>query len=294
MTQDGDTGQDQRDRSPAVHAEAAPPSPYLRAGEAIPEAYLAPAKPGQPRYGRAPQSRPGQRPFWPGNAARPGNAGPDNPQAGYGQPGYVRPVNGRARLGQTRTPRDLALAAPWERAVASVLDWTIIMGVSIAIFLAPLIALARQMQAIMNQYQDPIAAQTALDNLSRDPSTLNTLLHTQLTAFGIALVYFWIAHTAWGTTLGKQAVGLRVVTASDHSRISIRSAGIRTATFLIGPAVFLLAPAPLSFVGAAAWLADALVGITDPKTRSLHDRMAGTVVVKKRWLDQQDRKTAGW
>ncbi len=295
MTQDGDTGQDQRDPHPAVRAEPAPPSPYLQAGEAIPEAYLAPAKPGQPRYGSAPQFRPGQRPFRPGNAARPGDATPpDNPQAGYGQPGYGRPVNGRAGLSQARTRRDPAFAAPWERAVASVLDWTIIMGVSIAIFLAPLVALARQMQAIMNQYQDPIAAQTALDNLNRDPSTLNTLLHTQLTAFGIALAYFWIAHAAWGTTLGKQAVGLRVVTASDHSRISIWSAGIRTATFLIGPAVFLIAHAPLSFVGGAAWLADALVGVTDPQTRSLHDRMAGTIVVKKRWLEQQDRKTAGW
>ena len=292
MTQDGDTGQDQRDPHPAGRAEAAPPSPYLQAGEAVPEAYLAPPQPGQPRYGNAPQFRPGQRAFRPG---QPGNvAQPGNPQPGSGQPGYGRPVNGRAGFGQARTRRDPAFAAPWERAVASVLDWTMILGVSIAIFLAPLVALARQMQAILNQYQDPIAAQTALNNLSRDPSTLNTLLHAQLTAFGIALVYFWIAHTAWGTTLGKQAVGLRVVTASDHSRISIRSAGIRTATFLIGPAVFLLTPAPLNFVGGAAWLADAVLGLTDPQTRTLHDRMAGTVVVKKRWLEQQDRKTAAW
>jgi uncharacterized RDD family membrane protein YckC len=146
----------------------------------------------------------------------------------------------------------------------------------------------------MTQYQDPSAAQTALDNLSRNPATLNTLLHTQLTAFGIALAYFWIAHSAWGSTLGKQAVGLRVVTASDHSRISIRSAGIRTVAFLIGPAVFVLTLVPLNFVGGAAWLADVLIGVTDPRTRSLHDRMAGTVVVKRRWLERQDRNSGGW
>jgi uncharacterized RDD family membrane protein YckC len=294
MTQDGDTGQDQRDPHPVVRAEAAPPSPYLPAGEAIPEAYLAPPQPGQPRYGNA-HFRPGQRAFRPGqpdNAAQPGI-----PQPGYGQPGYVRPSNGRARFGPARARRDPAFAAPWERAVASILDWTIILGVSIAIFLAPLVAFVRQMQAILNQYQDPVAAQTALNNLSRDPSTLNTFLHIGLAAFGIALAYFWIAHAAWGTTLGKQAVGLRVVTASEHSRISVASAGIRTAIFLIGPAVFLLTPAPLAplnFLGGAAWLADALVGITDPQAQSLHDRMAGTVVVKKRWLEQQDRKTSGW
>ena len=294
MTQDGDSGQDQRGQHPAVRAEAAPPSPYLQAGEAIPEAYLAPAQPGQPRYGSAPQFRPGQRAFrpcQPGNG-QPGNGQPGSGQQGYGQQGYGRPVQRRAGFGQGRTRRDPAFAAPWERAVASILDWTIILGVSIAIFLAPLVRLARQMQAIMAQYQDPIGAQAALNNLGRDPSTLNTILHMQLTAFGIALAYFWIAHTAWGTTLGKQAVGLRVVTASEHSRISIKSAGIRTATFLIGPAVFLLTPAPLNFVGGAAWLADALVGLTDAQTQSLHDRMAGTVVVKKRWLEQQDRTTA--
>jgi uncharacterized RDD family membrane protein YckC len=293
MTQDGDTGQDQRGSHPAARGGAAPPSPYLQAGEAMPEAYLAPAQPGQPRYGSAPQFPPGQRAFRPG---QPGNRQPGNGQPGSGQPGYGRPVSGRAGLGQARTRRDAAFAAPWERAVASILDWAIILGVVIGIFLAPLVALARQMQAIMMHYQDPIAAQTALNNLGRDPSTLNTLLHMQLTAFGIALAYFWIAHSAWGTTLGKQAVGLRVVTAGDHSRISIRTAGIRTVAFLIGPAVFVfvLTPVPLNFVGGAAWLADALVGLTDAQVRSLHDRMAGTVVVKKRRLEQQDRPTAGW
>jgi uncharacterized RDD family membrane protein YckC len=259
MTQDEDTGQDQLGRHPAGGAEAAPPSPYLRAGEAMPEAYLAPAQPDRQGYGRPVQLRPG--------------------------------------LGQARARRDPAFAQPWERAVASVLDWTLILGVSIAIFLAPLVRLLRQMQAIMTQYQDPVGAQAALNNLTRDPSTLNTIQHMQLTAFGIALAYFWIAHAAWGTTLGKQAVGLRVVTVGEHSRISIKAAGIRTATFLIGPAVFLLAPAslvPLNFVGGAAWLADALAGLTNAQTQSLHDRMAGTVVVKKRRLEQHDRTTARW
>ncbi len=284
MTHDGDTGPEQSVPQSAVRAESAPPSPYLQAGESVPETYLAPPQPDQPRYGTAPPLRPGQRPLR--SAPRPGD----------GQPGGPRPVNGRTGFGQGRSRRDPAFAAPWERAVASILDWTIILGVSIAIFLAPLISLVREMQAILTHYQgqDPIAAQTALNNLSRDPSTLNTILHLQLTAFGLALAYYWIGHAAWGTTLGKRAVGLRVVTAADHSRISIKAAGIRTVTFLIGPAAFLLTAAPLNFAGGALWLADALVALTDPQTRSLHDRLAGTVVVKKRWLEQQARANAGW
>ncbi len=65
-------------------------------------------------------------------------------------------------------------------------------------------------------------------------------------------------------------------------------------TFLVGPAVFLLTVVPLNFVGGALWLADAIVGLADPQTRSLHDRLAGTIVVKKRWLDQQGRDASGW
>ena len=294
MTQDGDTGRDERVPPSGVHAEPASPSPYLQAGEAIPEAYLAPAQPGQPRYGTAPPLRPGQRPFRP--ARQPGYGQPDHGEPDHGRPGYGRPVNGRAGAGQARTRRDPAFAAPWERAVASIVDWTLILGVSVVIFLAPLMSLVRQMQAILTQYegQDPIAAQTAMNNLSRDPSTLNTILHMELAAFGIALIYFWVGHAAWGRTLGKQAIGLRVVTVSDHSRISIRAAGIRTVTLLIGPAVFLLTASPLNFGGGALWLADGIVALTDPQGRSLHDRLAGTVVVRKRWLDQQGRMTAGW
>jgi len=292
MAQDGDTGRDERVPQSAVRAEPSSPSPYLQAAEGIPEAYLAPPQPGQPRYGTTPPSRLGQRPFRPGQQSGYGQPGPGT----YGQPGDGPPVNGRAGAGRARTRRDPAFAAPWERAVASILDWTIILGVSIAIFLAPLISLLRQMQVILAHYQgqDPIAAQTAINNLSRDPSTLNTILHMELAAFGIALVYFWVAHAAWGTTLGKRAVGLRVVTASDLSRISVRAAGIRTVAFLLGPAAFLLTAAPLNFAGGALWLADALVALTDPQARSLHDRLASTVVVKKRWLDQQGGLTAGW
>ncbi|MGO8957742.1 MAG: RDD family protein [Streptosporangiaceae bacterium] len=289
MTQDSETGRDRSVPESCVRAEPGPPSPYLQAGEAIPEAYLAPPRPDQPRYGSAPPLRPGQRPFRP--APQPGAGQPR-----YGQPGYGRPAPARAGRSQVPGRRDPAVAAPWERAIASILDWTIILGVSIAIFLAPLVRLVRQMQAILTQYQgqNPFAAQTAINNLGRDPSTLNTIFHMELAAFGIALAYYWIGHAAWGTTLGKQAVGLRVVTASDHSRISVGTAGIRAVTFLVGPAAFLLTGVPFNVVGGAAWLADALVALADPQARSLHDRLAGTVVVRKRVLDQQRRTTSGW
>jgi uncharacterized RDD family membrane protein YckC len=288
MTHEGDAARDEGGPPSALRAETGPPSPYLQAGGAIPEAYLAPPQSGQPRYGTAPPPRPGQRAFRPAPPPRPG-------QPGNGQPRYGQPASGRARLGP-RSGREAGFAAPWERAIASVLDWTIIFGVSIAIFLEPLIRFMRQMDAIVAHYQqgqNQAAAQTALYNLSRDPSTLNTIMHTQLAAFGIALVYYWIAHAAWGTTLGKRALGLRVVTAGDHARISIRAAGIRAVTFLLGPAVFLVIAAPLNVVGGALWLADALVAVPDPQTRALHDRLAGTVVIRKRWLDQQGGRASG-
>lgn len=307
MTQHGDTtGQEHgapppdlggpmpAGQSQSAEDPAPAPSPYLQAGEAVPQAYLAPPQPGKPGYGTPPPTGPGQRRFQPG---QPGYGQPGYSQPGDGQAGRRQPGGGRPGFGQAgRSRRDPALAAPWERFVAALLDWTIILCASIAIFLSPLVALIRQMQSILLRYQgqDTAAAQAAISNLSRNPATLNTFLHIWLAAFGIALVYFWLAHALWGMTPGKRAIGLRVVTAGEHARISVRTSAIRTVVFLAGPAAFLLLPGPVNFLGGALWLADAVMALTDPRVRCLHDRLAGTVVVRKRWLDQQARAQAGW
>ena len=62
--------------------------------------------------------------------------------------------------------------------------------------------------------------------------------------------------------------------------------------FLIGPAVFLLLPSPYNIPGGLLWLADSALVMLDSRAQCLHDKLAGTVVVRQRWLNQQGR--SGW
>jgi uncharacterized RDD family membrane protein YckC len=314
MTQQDEPGQTRTDGQP----EPPRPSPYLEAGQSVPQAYLAPPQPGQPRYGTPPGPGAGPRSFGSGRQTflRPGNPrqgaqpqdygqpgyGQPNGRPGYGQPGYGQPGYGQPRYGQSQPgaagplARDPALATGWERILASILDWVLIWAVSIALFISPLARISREFDAVSTRYpglNSPIA-QRALEAIVRDPANEHALLFWFCTLFGLALAYFWVQHAAWGATLGKRALGTQVVSAADRSRIGVRSAGIRAATFLVGPAVLMLLPSPVSYLGGALWLADATMTVVDPRRQSLHDRLAGTIVVRKRALEQQNSRPSPW
>jgi uncharacterized RDD family membrane protein YckC len=274
--------------------------PSLYGYEALPEAYLAPPQPGQPRYG-TPQSPVGGRPL----AGRPGYGQPGYGQPGYGQPGYGQraarhPANGRpapARPGfGTAARRDPAVAPPWQRLVAQTIDWIIIMVVSVIVFWSQLSVVWRELQAVTGRYRDLTnpAAQAAINSISRNPANQHALLYWFLGIFGLALAYYWVQDAAWGATIGKRAMGVRVVRAADRSRIGVLAAGIRTVAFLAGPAVFLLFSYPVNVVGGILWAADAGLPLLDSRAQSLHDRLAGTVVVRRRALDERAPRTSAW
>lgn len=277
MTQQDETGQGAATQQPAA------PSPYLYGGESVPEAYLAPPQPGKPSYGTPPAYRPGLRP---GGSRQPS----------FGRPAAVQP---RSRPGRPeQAQRDPAIAAPWQRLVASALDWLIIFVVSVLALWSPLTRLFREVQAISASHPDTSspAAQAAFDSVFRDPSNQHTVLYWFLAMFGIALAYYWVQHAAWGATIGKRALGVQVVQAGDRSSIGVRRAGIRAVAFLIGPAAFFIGPAAFLLVGGlfevaggALWIADTGLSLLDPRTQCLHDKLAGTIVIRQRWLAQQAR-----
>lgn len=293
MMQQDESGQGIAADQPAPADEPAPlqqppplPSPYLDAGGSVPQAYLAPPRPGQPRYGTPAAYRPGLRPF---------GAGQQPPgQQGYGQPGYG-PANARGAFG-LQSRRDPAIAGPWERLVASILDWLIIFTASVLAFLSPLLQLWRDWQAIVGRYPNLYSpeAQAAIGSISRDPATEHTVLYWFLGMFGIALAYYWVQHAAWGATLGKRALGTRVVTAADRAPIGVRAAGLRAGAFLVGPAAYLLLASPLGYLGGLLWLGDTGLSLFSSRVQCLHDRVAGTIVVRQRWLDQQERSAPPW
>jgi len=279
MTQHDETG-----RPPAGGPATAPagddagdqrlPSPYLEPGQSIPQAYLAPPQPGQPRYGTGPGGRTTLGPGGDGLAGR--------QQSGGTMRGGARP--------QSR--RDPAIAAPWERLIATILDWAIIFTLSVLAFLSPLLRMWHEVQAITTQFGGNLNspdAQAAITSFARNPSNQQAALYWFLAMFGIALAYYWIQHALFGATIGKRALGTRVVTAADSGRIGVGAAGIRALAFLIGPAVFLLLPSPYSVIGGIAWLADTALPLLDQRAQCLHDKVAGTIVIRQRWLARQAR-----
>jgi len=289
------TQQDETDRNAATDEPVASrPSPYLDAGESAPQAYLAPPQPDQPSYGTPPAYR---------TRLRTGGTGPQPyAQRGYGQqPGSGDPRYGQAGrrpAGSVRTRRDPAIAAPWERLAACILDWIIIVAVSVLAFWSPLVRVWRELNAVGSNYtyqqRTSPAAQAALDNVFRNSANQHVLQYWALALFGIALAYYWVQHAAWGATIGKRALGVRVVRATDQSRISIKAAGIRTVAFLIGPAMLWLLGLPISVVGGGLFAADTGLSMLDPRAQCLHDKLAGTIVIRQRWLDHQSRSARPW
>jgi uncharacterized RDD family membrane protein YckC len=275
--------------APASAAQPAPfwPSPFLAEGAAAPEAYPAPARPGQPRYGAPPTMLPGGRQ-------------PGFQQPGYGQRQPARPFGRPRQAGRPgpARPRDPSLAGNWERLLAMTLDWLLILAVSFFILYGQMERLAHQFQALVNssQFLTPSAEQAAMEAFVKLPSTLHTLLAYSLLSYGIAIAYFWILQATTGATLGKMLLGLRVVSAADRSRAGIRATGLRTAVFLLGPALFTFASKAgtvgaefITLIGALIWVADSTYLLADPQRQTLHDRIAGTVVIRTRGRARQSR-----
>ena len=265
------------------------PSPYLDASGAAPQAYLAPPQPDQPKYGAPPPYRTRLRAN--GSGSQPDTRLGYGQQPSYGQPGYWQARDRPIRRTQSR--RDASIASPWERLGAAIVDWIIIVGVSVVAFWSPLVRVWNELQAITGSYQNlgSPAAQAAINNMARDPANQHALLYWMLGIFGIALAYYWVQHAAWGATVGKRMLGVRVVQATDQARIGVQTAGIRTVAFLVGPAAFLLLFSPVNVAGGLLWVADTGLTLLDPRAQCLHDKVAGTLVMKKRWLDQQTGST---
>jgi uncharacterized RDD family membrane protein YckC len=80
-------------------------------------------------------------------------------------------------------------------------------------------------------------------------------------------IYAWLMVGAFGQTLGKMAVGVRVVRGADASRVSYgRALGRAASTWLLGVFVF---PILLAYL----W------PLWDRRNQTLYDKMAGTIVV---------------
>ncbi len=96
-----------------------------------------------------------------------------------------------------------------------------------------------------------------------------------LVQFGVAVVYETVLLAVWGTTVGKWAMGLKVVRYADGKRPDLGRSAQRTAL----PNVFVVIALP--FVAVMQWVVYGS-SLRHPLRRGWHDRYAGTLVVRSR------------
>jgi uncharacterized RDD family membrane protein YckC len=103
-----------------------------------------------------------------------------------------------------------------------------------------------------------------------------TFLLLGFAAAAISFGYDWLQHGMWGQTIGKRVMGTKVVTADTRSSISGQAACGRAAVYALVPAV--------PSVGGLFALINESWLLWDPRRQCLHDKAAGTVVVRKSML----------
>ncbi|WP_275410528.1 RDD family protein [Microbispora corallina] len=202
--------------------------------------------PGQNPYGSAPPPPPGSYPPPGGYGAPQGSYG--GPQGAPLPPGVPAPV-----------------AQWWERWVARIID-TIIF--SIVYFILSMI------------FNAAFGPKVSVNGLSVEASGSVFLpgFLAALIAYGAYAAYDYVLHSKDGQTVGKKVMKIRVLPrdggALDSSALLKRS--------LLYPGVLALYGIPVvSWLAAIFVLVTAILIITDkPLQQGLHDKIAGTIVVK--------------
>lgn len=94
-------------------------------------------------------------------------------------------------------------------------------------------------------------------------------------------VYEFVCYGAWGLTAGKRVMGLRVARYSDGDRPTWNQAAIRVLVPL-APAAVGFAVTAVAQMMSILQIAVYLWAVVDPLLRGLHDRAAGTIVLRTR------------
>jgi uncharacterized RDD family membrane protein YckC len=296
QSQPGDSTQPQPGNDPGQTQPGYPSQPPPGPGAGPQPGYGTPPQPGygtppqpgyaQPSYGQPGYGQPtyGQPGYGQPGYGQPGYGQPGYGQPGYGQPGYpqqygspYQPYPGSGYQygpGQYGPGKDPTLAEWWQRLLGRMIDWVIVGVLCSPLWIPAFTTYINRLRSITNQYGtiNTPAAQTAVTNAGGH--LFGALFLAGLAAALITFVYDWVQHGLWGRTIGKRALGTKVVTASDRSKVSGGAAGGRAAVFALPPIV--------PVVGGLFALINELWLLWDRRRQCLHDKAAKTVVIKTR------------
>jgi uncharacterized RDD family membrane protein YckC len=182
------------------------------------------------------------------------------------------PVNPTSAAGHAQLiGLDPRLAQWWRRLLGWVID-SVIVGIPAWVLFLPVVdAYNLNYRLTLNNPDMDMPAIQAI--------TGHMLAQAVTAAFAAAcaaVAYYWLLTGLWGTTVGKRVLGGWVVAADGRRRLGMRSAFLRALVYVAG-----LSIAPF-------FLIDNLLLLSDRQLQCLHDRAAGTLVVK----GQRDRPLA--
>ena len=164
------------------------------------------------------------------------------------------------------------LAEWWRRLLGRLIDILVLTILTTPIALVVLSHAFSQYQRVLDRYPDlnTPAAQAAISRA--DGRLFGSWLVFACIIAVLSFFYDSIQHGLWGQTLGKRALGTRVVSADDRSKISGGTAAGRAATYALIPVI------PL--IGTVFSLLNGLWLTWDRRRQALHDKAARTIVVK--------------
>jgi uncharacterized RDD family membrane protein YckC len=167
---------------------------------------------------------------------------------------------------------DPTLAEWWQRLVARIVDGIMIMLITSPIWIWFLIWYFHQLPALIPA--NPDAPPADMNEIMRVELKLGGLsLLVGLTQGLVVVAYDWFQHATWGQTIGKRIMKIKVVALPDREPVTGGAAAKRAVAYGLAPQVPLIG-GPFSLINSLWLLWD------KPNRQCLHDKFAGTVVIK--------------
>ncbi|MFJ8438267.1 RDD family protein [Kitasatospora griseola] len=227
--------------------------------------------PQQPGYGY-PQAPPVQQPGY----GYPQGQVPPQPGYGYGYPqapGTIQANNGYINIANIGMVR---IATMGQRFLARLLDGLIsgvVVGIAMALGLAGALGLSKDIKDCTGYSYGTSSYQSCVNDQAQQSAGVVAAMFGMIAAVGIFnLLYEWLMVGLVGATLGKMALGLRVVKENTGQNPGIGAGFVR---FIIPQVGYLVCGIGLLLV----WLSPFFDN--SGKLQGWHDRAAGTVVIKK-------------
>ncbi|GAA2723604.1 RDD family protein [Actinocorallia aurantiaca] len=210
---------------------------------------------GQPPYGGGqPPYGGGQPPY--GGGQPPYGGG--QPPYGGGQPPYGGGYEGGYGGGYGAVPP--TIAGKGKRLVGIIIDW----------ILYALVACCIALPFGGNRGDFVVTRPDGTTAYEFDRLYSGGQVFASLLAAVLAFLYFWLLTHRWnGQTLGKKAMGTRVVREQDGGPVDASTSAVRAGVFVV-----------LAYICCVGFLVDAIWIFTNPKNQTLHDKAAKTVVVE--------------